>query len=81
MALVSVGYQLRLDELRGSARELSAGLLFKLLLGPRAAGRSVRPRLARRGTVMQVTLFEAAMGLGGAIVAMDHGLNRASCRS
>jgi hypothetical protein len=34
LALVSVGYQLRLAELRGRLAALSAGLAFKLLMGP-----------------------------------------------
>jgi predicted permease len=34
LALVSVGYQLRLAELRGRLAALSAGLAFKLVMGP-----------------------------------------------
>jgi predicted permease len=77
LALVSVGYQLRLDELRGSVRELSAGQLFKLLLGPALVAALLVLGLGATGKIIEVTIFEAAMGpqIGGAIVAMQHGLN------
>jgi hypothetical protein len=77
LALVSVGYQLRLGELRGNGRELSTGLLFKLVLGPAVVAALLVPGLGATGKVAQVTIFEAAMGpqIGGAIVAMQHGLN------
>ena len=77
LALVSVGYQLRLGELRGLGRELSAGLLFKLVLGPALVAALFVLGLRASGPLVQVTVFEAAMGpqIGGAIVAMQHGLN------
>ena len=77
LALVSVGYQLQLGELRSNARELSAGLLYKLVLGPALVSVLFVFGLHGQGTVMQVTVFEAAMGpqIGAAIVAMEHGLN------
>jgi predicted permease len=77
LALVSAGYQLHLGELRGLGREPSAGLLFKLVVGPvLVAALFVVGRRAGRPLV-QVTVFEAAMEpqIGGAIVAMQHGLN------
>jgi predicted permease len=77
LALVSVGYQLRLGGIGDSLRELSAGLLYKLLLGPALVALLFVLGLRAGGMVLQVTVFEAAMGpmIGGAIVAMDHGLN------
>lgn len=77
LALVSVGFQLRLSELRGLWQELGAGLLYKLVLGPAAIAVLFVIVLHVTGKVVQVTLFEAAMGpqIGGAIVAMDHGLD------
>jgi predicted permease len=77
LALVSVGYQLRLAGIGANARALSAGLLFKLVLGPAVVTALFVLGLKASGMVLQVTLFEAAMGpmIGGAIVAMDHGLN------
>lgn len=80
LALVSVGYQLRLSELKGRFGQLSTGLLYSLLIGPAlilvffsgltgAAG----------GRIMQLTVFEAAMPpqIGAAIVAMEHKLEPA----
>lgn len=77
LALVSVGYQLRLGELRGNGRELLAGLMFKLVFGPALVTALLLVALRAEGPIIQVTIFEAAMGpqIGGAIVAMQHGLN------
>ncbi len=76
LALVSVGLQLWLADLRAIWPALSAGLLYKLVLGPAAVAVLFIIGLHVTGKVVQVTLFEAAMGpqLGGAIVATDHGL-------
>jgi predicted permease len=77
LALVSVGLQLRLDQLRGNRIALGFGLAFKLALGPLLLLLLYVGLLSRRGETTQVTLFEAAMGpqIGGAIVAMQYGLN------
>jgi len=74
---VSVGFQLRLGELRGAWRALSAGLLFKLVLGPALVAALLVLGLHAGGKIVQVTIFEAAMGpqIGGAIVAMESGLD------
>ena len=76
LALVSVGYQLRLGEMRGNARPLAAGLLFKLVLGPALVATLFILGMHATGKVIEVTVFEAAMGpqIGGAIVAMEYGL-------
>ncbi len=77
LALVSVGLQLRLDQLRGNRVLLGLGLGFKLVLGPLLLALFYVGLLSRDGETARVTLFEAAMGpqIGGAIVAMQYGLN------
>ena len=77
LALVSVGFQLRLGEARGRSRALSAGLAFKLVLGPALVAALLMGGLGATGRVAEVAVFEAAMGpqIGGAILAMQHGLD------
>jgi malate permease and related proteins len=77
LALVSVGLQLRLGELRGNRSPLALGLGFKLLLAPLLIALLYVGLLRATGEVIRVTLFEAAMGpmIGGAIVAIQHGLD------
>lgn len=77
LALVSVGYQLRLSAITGRAKVLCLGLGFKLLLGPLAILLIYAGLLGLRGPIIQVAVFEAAMGpmIGAAIVAMDHDLD------
>jgi predicted permease len=79
LALVSVGLQLRLGQLRGCYMPLSLGLAFKLILGPALIALLYLGILGKGGQMMQVTLFEAAMGpqIGGAVVAMQYGFNPA----
>jgi hypothetical protein len=77
LALVSVGFQLRLSELRGRVGLLALGLGFKLVLGPLLMLGILVGLLGQGGPVIRVTVFEAAMGsmIGAAIVAMDHDLD------
>lgn len=77
LALVSVGFQLRLSQLRGRIGVLAIGLGFKLVLGPAVVLLVLAGLLGETGTVIRVTVFEAAMGsmIGAAIVAMDHDLD------
>ena len=77
LALVSVGYQLRLSAIRGRIGVLCLGLGFKLVLGPLLILGLYAGLLGQRGPIIQVTIFEAAMGpmIGAAIVAMDHDLD------
>ena len=79
LALVSVGLQLRLDQLDGNRMPLALGLGFKLVLGPLLIGAVYLGALSWHGETARVTVFEAAMGpqIGGAIVAMQHGLKPA----
>lgn len=77
LALVSVGFQLRLSEIRGRLPLLALGLGFKLVLGPLLMLGLLVGLLGQSGPVIRVTVFEAAMGpmIGSAIVAMDHDLD------
>ena len=77
LALVSVGLQLRLSEVVGNRRLLAMGLSYKLVLAPLLVMLVYVGALDLRGTTTQVTLFEAAMApqIGGAIVAIQYGLN------
>ncbi|WP_298826620.1 AEC family transporter [uncultured Piscinibacter sp.] len=77
LALVSVGMQLRLSQIRGRMRLLVLGLGFKLVIGPALVLAVLAGLLGQRGLVIQVSVFEAAMGpmIGAAIVAMDHDLD------
>jgi predicted permease len=79
LALVSVGLQLRLDQLGGNRLPLGLGLGFKLVVGPLLVTLLYVGLLSRDGETTRVTLFESAMGpmIGGAIVAMQYGLNPA----
>ena len=79
LALVSVGLQLRLDQLSGESR--STGLRTGVQAGG-GGGRSLIALvyfglLSWDGETSRVTIFEAAMGpqIGGAIVAMQYGLS------
>lgn len=77
LALVSVGFQLRLSEIRGRLPLLALGLGFKLVIGPLLMLGVLVGLLGQSGPVIRVTVFEAAMGsmIGAAIVAMDHDLD------
>ena len=79
LALVSVGLQLKFGDIRGNVAPLSLGLAFKLIVGPMIVALIYLGLLTERGEATQVTLFEAAMGpqIGGAIVAIQYGLNPA----
>jgi malate permease and related proteins len=75
--LVSVGLQLRLDQLSGIRVPLSIGIAFKLLLGPALILLVYVGFLGAAGKVVQITLFESAMGpmIGASIIAIQYGLN------
>jgi len=63
--------------MRGHRMLLGLRLGFKLVLGPLLLAAPYVGLIAREGETTQVTLFELAMGsqIGGAIVAMQSGLN------
>ncbi|MDD5328663.1 MAG: AEC family transporter [Sulfuricella sp.] len=77
LALLSVGFQLKLGHLAGNGRNLALGLVFKLLLAPLAIFLLYVPLLGASGPAIQVTLFEAAMPsmITSAIVATEHDLD------
>lgn len=77
LALLSVGMQLRLGHIAEHKRNLSIGLLFKLVLAPLAIYLLYVQLLGAHGQAIQVTLFEAAMPsmITGAIVASEHDLD------
>ncbi len=77
LALVAVGFQLRLGHLRGNGRNLAIGLAFKLVLAPLVLFLLYVPLLGLHGQWIQVTLFEAAMPpmITAAILATEHDLD------
>jgi predicted permease len=77
MALVSVGLQLRLDQVAGHGVALGVGLGFKLVLGPLLIALIYVVLLSGSGETTRVTVFESAMGpmIGGSIVAIQYGLS------
>lgn len=77
LALVSVGYQLRLSDLRGRISPLVLGLLFKLVLAPLLVTVVLVRFIGIDGQMTQVTIFEVAMApqIGAAIVAMEYKLD------
>ncbi len=77
LALVSVGFQLQFSGLRAVLKPLSIGLGYKLLLGPALIYTLYVTLLGSSGTVMQVTIFEAAMApmITAGIIAIDHDLD------
>jgi len=77
LALISVGFQLRLSEVRGKVAALTLALSYKLVLGPLIILATFVWLLGGNGQAMQVTIFEAAMApmIGAAIVAMDNDLD------
>ena len=77
MALVSVGFQLRLTDISGKALALAVGLAHKLVVGPVVVCAILIWGLGFRGTLAQVTVFEIAMApmIGASIVAMENDLD------
>jgi predicted permease len=79
IALVSVGFQLRLSQLEGKLAPLAAGLGFKLMIGPLVMLALLALFFDTGNPHFRVTVFEAAMApmIGATIVAMEHDLDRA----
>ena len=77
LALVSVGFQLRLSDVRGKAAPLALALSYNLVFGPLIILGLYVGLLGAGGPVIQVTIFEAAMApmISAAIVAMDNDLD------
>jgi malate permease and related proteins len=77
LALLSVGFQLRLAAVHSRWRPLAAGLGYKLVAGPLAVLAVFAALYDLDNPAMQVAVFEAAMApmIGGAIVAAQHKLD------
>jgi malate permease and related proteins len=77
LALLSVGFQLRLGHIAGNGRNLAIGLTFKLALVPLLLYLLYVPLLGAHGQAIQITLFEAAMPpmVTSAILATEHDLD------
>ena len=77
LALVSVGFQLRLSDMRGKLRPLTLALSYNLILGPLLILALYVWLLGLGGPIIQITIFEAAMApmISAAIVAMDNDLD------
>ncbi len=77
LALLSVGFQLRLGHIAGNGRNLAIGLAFKLVLVPLVIFLLYVPLLGAHGQAIQITLFEAAMPpmITAAILATEHDLD------
>ena len=77
IALLSVGFQLRVGRVRDKAGPLALGLFYKLLLGPALMALLFLLVLGERGTTIQVTIFEAASApmITASIVASEYGLD------
>jgi len=77
LALLSVGFQLRLGHLAGNGKKLAIGLGFKLVLAPLVLFLLYVPLLGAHGEAIQITLFEAAMPpmITAAILATEHDLD------
>ena len=77
LALLSVGFQLRLGHLAGNGKKLVVGLGFKLVLAPLVMFLLYVPLLGAHGQAIQITLFEAAMPpmITAAIIATEHDLD------
>lgn len=77
LALLSVGYQLRLGAVRSRWRPLFAGLGYKLVVGPLTVFAVFAGFYDLGNPALQVAIFEAAMApmIGGAIVATQHKLD------
>jgi malate permease and related proteins len=77
LALLSVGFQLRLGHIAGNGRNLAIGVAFKLVLVPLVLYLLYVPLLGAHGQAIQITLFEAAMPpmITAAILATEHDLD------
>lgn len=74
LALMSVGLQIKMGHWQQYKKELSLGLLFKLMLGPLLMVVFLWGMWGASGENLQVTLFEAAMPpmVSAGILAFEH---------
>jgi predicted permease len=78
LALVSVGFQLRLTHFNIHKLELTIGLLFKLIIAPAVLYLIYFFITQERGLIFDITIFESAMPpmITAAIVATKYKLNK-----
>src|SRR4030065_2967052 len=78
LALLSVGFQMRLTHFNAHKLELGIGLLFKLILAPAALYIIYFFITQERGLIFDITIFESAMPpmITAAIVATEFKLNK-----
>lgn len=76
IAMVSVGYQLRFGNLKTCLKPLLAGLSYKLFIGPALIALLYLKIIGTTGTVVNITIFEAAMPpmITAGIIAVEHDL-------
>jgi predicted permease len=77
IALISVGFQMRVSSIRGKLAPLIVALGYKLALGPLIIFWLMTGPLGQSGPIAQITIFETAMApmIGASIVAMDNDLD------
>lgn len=77
LALLSVGFQLRVGHIRDRIRPLAVGLIYKLILGPALVATIFVLVLGARGAEIQVAIFETAMApmISGSVLAAEHDLD------
>lgn len=77
LALISIGFQLRISDIGGKVAPLVVGLAYKLAVGPLIILVLLVLVAGGRGTVAQITVFEVAMApmVGASIVAMENDLD------
>ena len=77
VALLAVGFQLRLGHIAGNGRKLAIGLTYKLMLAPLVMYVLYVLVFGVHSQVIQITLFQAAMPpmIASAILATEHELD------
>jgi len=78
LALLSVGFQLRLTHFKTNKTELAIGLLFKLIFAPAVLYLFYFFITQERGLIFDITIFESAMPpmITAAIIAAEYKLNK-----
>jgi predicted permease len=77
LALISVGYQLKFADFKGNLGKLTAGLIYKLVLGPLIITLLFVFILGAKSIGVKIAIFETAMApmITGAIIAMENNLD------
>ena len=77
IALISVGMMINFKSMRKNLAKISIGVVYKLILGPAVLLTIFAFIFGVRGSVLQITIFEAAMApmITGGIIAEMYGLD------